>query len=102
MYFLGIDIGSLSCDAVVINATDAIMATAVVPTGARNIEAIERAKHEVLASAGIKASELKSVVSTGYGRERVADRLAAVTEITCHARGIRALIPDTRILIDIG
>ena len=29
-------------------------------------------------------------------------RTAAVTEITCHARGIRALLPEARLLIDIG
>jgi (R)-2-hydroxyacyl-CoA dehydratese activating ATPase len=32
----------------------------------------------------------------------VEERLAAVTEITCHARGMRALNPATRVLIDIG
>jgi predicted CoA-substrate-specific enzyme activase len=41
-------------------------------------------------------------VATGYGRERVGERIPAVTEITCHARGVRARSPGTRILIDIG
>ena len=47
MYFFGIDIGSLSCDAVLIDEHGKIIASTVVPTGARNREAIERAKLEV-------------------------------------------------------
>ncbi len=101
-YYLGIDIGSLSCDAVLIDVTGRILAASVVPTGARNKEAIERATGEVLRDAGLKRDRLASTVSTGYGRDRVADRAAAVTEITCHARGIAELLPETRLLIDIG
>ncbi len=102
MYFLGIDIGSLSCDAVVIDRDMNILASVVVPTGARNREAIRRATEEALAAAGITADGVASVVSTGYGRDRVESRTSSVTEITCHARGIGALFPGTRLLIDIG
>lgn len=102
MFYLGIDIGSLTCDAVVINENDEILASSVVPTGARNLEAIERARLEVLGQARIGTDELKGVVATGYGRERVEGRMASVTEITCHGRGIQALIPSTNVLVDIG
>ena len=102
MYYLGIDIGSLSCDAVVIDDAERILASAVIPTGARNRESIARVKTEVLQVAGIKESDLAATISTGYGRDRVESRLAAVTEITCHARGIRFVIPTTQVLVDIG
>ncbi|MBI2838298.1 MAG: 2-hydroxyglutaryl-CoA dehydratase [Acidobacteria bacterium] len=102
MFYLGIDIGSLSCDAVLIDEDARALAGAVVPTGARNRDAIRRATDEVLRAAGVSRDQVAAVVSTGYGRDRVDERLAAVTEITCHARGIRALYPATRILIDIG
>jgi predicted CoA-substrate-specific enzyme activase len=102
MYYLGIDIGSLSCDAVVIDDSGSVVAASVVPTGARNREAIRRAASEVLAQAGITLAEVGATVSTGYGRERVEGRFAAVTEITCHARGACALVPGTRLLVDIG
>jgi predicted CoA-substrate-specific enzyme activase len=102
MYYLGIDIGSLSCDAVVINHEDEIVASTVVPTGARNIEAIARARAEVIRSSNISPDEIKATVATGYGRERVDGRLASVTEITCHGRGIQALLPATDVLVDIG
>jgi (R)-2-hydroxyacyl-CoA dehydratese activating ATPase len=102
MYFLGIDIGSLSCDAVLIDEERKVISSAVVPTGARNREAIKRATEEVIRAAGISAADVKACVSTGYGRDRVEDRLTSVTEITCHARGIQSVFPGTRILIDIG
>lgn len=102
MYYLGIDIGSLSCDAVLIDENRKILASSVVPTGARNREAIERATNEVLRSAGVSEKEIKSTVSTGYGRKQVHGRDAMVTEITCHAKGIHTLLPQTRVLIDIG
>lgn len=102
MYYLGVDIGSLSCDAVLIDDASKILATSVVPTGARNQEAIERATKEVLGAVGISEKEVTATISTGYGRDRVNSRLASVTEITCHARGVQHLLPGTHLLIDIG
>ncbi|MBI5490116.1 MAG: 2-hydroxyglutaryl-CoA dehydratase [Deltaproteobacteria bacterium] len=102
MRFLGIDVGSLSCDAALLDERGELLAATVVPTGARNREAIARAKDEVLRAAGVSAEDVTAVVSTGYGRDRVEGRRAAVTEITCHARGIQALLPGTRLLVDIG
>ena len=102
MYFLGIDIGSLSCDAVLINDNKEILASSVIPTGVRNIESIEKVRQNVMDAAGVAEADLKAVVSTGYGRNRVEGRAGAVTEITCHAKGIRQVLPETRVLIDIG
>jgi predicted CoA-substrate-specific enzyme activase len=102
MHFLGVDIGSLSCDAVIIDDHEQTVAWSVVPTGARNMAAIERAKEEVLRKAGLAPEDVQATIATGYGRNRVEGRLAAVTEITCHARGIRACLPKTDVLVDIG
>jgi predicted CoA-substrate-specific enzyme activase len=102
VYFLGVDIGSLSCDAVVVDDAGIVRGHSVVPTGARNREAVARARAEALARAGVDEQQIAALVATGYGRNRVDDKLAAVTEITCHGRGIAAVLPDTRVLIDIG
>ena len=102
MYYLGVDLGSLSCDAVLLDHSGTVLATSVIPTGARNRNAIARATQEVLEVAHISEHEIKATVSTGYGRDRVEGRLSAVTEITCHARGVEALLPRTQVLIDIG
>ncbi len=102
MFYLGIDIGSLSCDAVLIAESGAIEAWTVVLTGARNKEAISKARLSVMEKNGIGEDEVAATVATGYGRDRVEDRLASVTEISCHARGIRELLPGTDVLVDIG
>lgn len=102
MYYLGIDIGSLSCDAVLINENKDILAASVIPTGVKNIESIARVKQNVMNEAGIAEADIRSTIATGYGRTRVEGRSGAVTEITCHAKGVRHVLPDTRILIDIG
>lgn len=103
-YYLGLDVGSLSCDAVVVDGSESerIVAWSVVPTGARNLDAIARAQREALAAADITPEQVGAVIATGYGRNRVEGRFASVTEITCHARGIEALLPGTRVLVDIG
>ena len=102
MYYLGLDLGSLSCDAVLIDEQEKIISWAVVPTGARNLQAIERARTDVVEAAGIDPDGVSAIVATGYGRDRVEGRLASVTEITCHARGIAKMIPGTDVLVDIG
>lgn len=102
MFFLGIDIGSQSCDAILIDGNDNIEATAIVPTGARNKKAIDRATELVLRQAGLDGNKIHATVSTGYGRDRVENCLRSVTEITCHAKGIQHLFSETRLLIDIG
>jgi len=102
MYYLGLDIGSLTCDAVIVDDTGSVVAFAVVPTGARNAESIARARDEALRRAGLDGGAVRAIGATGYGRKRVPGALVAVTEITCHARGIRALLPDTEVLVDIG
>ncbi|NOX34386.1 MAG: 2-hydroxyglutaryl-CoA dehydratase [Deltaproteobacteria bacterium] len=102
MIFLGIDIGSLSCDAVLIDEKKNILSSSVIPTGVNNMEAIARVKKNVLDASGIMEKDISSIISTGYGRTRVKERNGAVTEITCHAKGIKHMIPGTRILIDIG
>lgn len=102
MYFLGLDLGSLTCDAVLLDRNGRILAFSVVPTGAKHAQAVARAKAEVLASASVREDEIVATVSTGYGRERVEGRLLAATEITCHARGITYVFADTEVLVDIG
>jgi len=102
MYYLGVDLGSLSCDAVLLDKNGGVLASSVVPTGARNREAIARATEEVLSLAAITQDQIVATVSTGYGRDRVEERLAAVTEITCHARGIKSMFGGADVLIDIG
>ncbi|HNT33690.1 MAG TPA: acyl-CoA dehydratase activase [bacterium] len=57
---------------------------------------------EVLANSGLSASDVRRTIATGYGRHLIDFADTTVTEITCHARGVRFLIPDVRTVIEIG
>ncbi len=102
MYFAGVDVGSISAEVVIIDETGQVAGQAIGYTGANSVAASERTLEEALAKAGIKKEDIKRVVSTGYGRERVPYADDKVTEITCHGRGAVHLFPETRTVIDIG
>ena len=64
-YYLGIDVGSQTCDAVIIDESQQVMASIVVPTGARNIEAIAAARQNVLDQYGVEESMIDAAIATG-------------------------------------
>ena len=101
-YVMGVDSGSTSTDVVIMDADKHIVATAIVPTGARAADAAARAMGEALSKAGLAAGDVALRVSTGYGRDNIEGMDSSVTEITCHARGAHYLAPDARSVIDIG
>ncbi len=102
VYVLGVDSGSTSTDAVIVDGEGQVAASVIVPTGAKASAGAERAITEVLAQAGLAEGDLTLRVSTGYGRDAIAGMDCAITEITCHARGAHALAPEARTVIDIG
>jgi predicted CoA-substrate-specific enzyme activase len=102
VYFVGVDVGSISAEVVIVDEAGAVRGEAIGFTGANSVAAAERVLEEALKSAGLDRGDLKVVVSTGYGRERVPFATDKVTEISCHARGAVSLFPGTRTVIDIG
>ncbi len=101
-YYAGLDVGSLTCDVVVVDEARRLVASDILPTGARVRATAERALGSVLAQAGLAREQLAALVATGYGRARVPDHTRSLTEITCHARGAFHLFPQTRLVIDVG
>ena len=99
---LGIDSGSTSTDAVIIDGDRKIVASVILATGAKATMAAERAKQQVLEEAGLSEADIAYRVSTGYGRDAIPGMDSTVTEITCHARGAHFLVPGVRTVIDIG
>jgi predicted CoA-substrate-specific enzyme activase len=74
----------------------------LVPTGWNPREAGERALRAILARNGLELSDVLPPVLTGYGRNSLKERGRAVTEITCHARGVNSLLPAAKTIIEIG
>lgn len=99
MNYVGIDIGSTASKVVVRGGTDMQF---VLPTGWSSKETCSIIK-EKLHETGIHInSDDTKVVATGYGRVAVDFATHTITEITCHARGGRALAGDHCAIIDVG
>jgi len=98
---IGIDVGSTTTKAVLIDSSGAILAKALMQTGASAVRAIDKILGTISSSSGISLEEVPTV-STGYGRARVELAQRAITEITCHSVGVHRLNPDIRLLIDVG
>lgn len=101
-YIAGVDSGSTSTDAVILNREKQIIGSVILPTGAGAASGAEKALAAALEDAGLTREELDVVVTTGYGRETVGLSDASATEITCHAKGAHYLFPQARTVIDIG
>jgi (R)-2-hydroxyacyl-CoA dehydratese activating ATPase len=98
----GIDVGSATTKAVLTGAGGNLLAHTIIPSGGNLSGAAAHALEQTLSAAGIQQDDIGVIISTGYGRDNVAGRTRAVTEITCHARGAHALCPGVRAVIDIG
>ena len=101
-YAAGVDSGSASTDAVILDRERRIIGSAILPTGAGAASGAKKALDTALAQAGLQMSDLDAIVTTGYGRETVGVSDISVTEITCHAKGAHFLYPKARTVIDIG
>ncbi len=101
-YVMGIDFGSTTAKVVILDADGNVVASSVSHKGAVSDDGVKAALKDALTQAAIDLTSVKKVVSTGYGRRMldIADR--TITEITCHARGAIALVPEARVVIDIG
>lgn len=102
-YFVaGIDSGSTSTNAVILDNKRNIIAATTVLTGAKVSASAQRALDQALSQAGMDRSEIRRIVTTGYGRGGTGLKADVLTEITCHARGAQFLNENVRTVIDIG
>lgn len=99
-YFAGIDIGSTMTKAVILGK--GIIASVIGPTGPEQRVLASKVMEEALKRAGLPLDAVTYLISTGYGRINVPFADKQVTEITCHAKGVIYLLPQTRTIIDIG
>jgi predicted CoA-substrate-specific enzyme activase len=100
----GIDVGSLTTKVLLMDAAEKnrILSFCIVRSGGAFRAAADSALDEALTSAGRQREDIRHAVSTGYGREIVELSNSRVTEITCHARGVKHLFPEGHTVIDIG
>ncbi|NOZ78982.1 MAG: hypothetical protein GXP48_07370 [Acidobacteria bacterium] len=98
----GVDVGSAYTKAVVTSGRGEVLAFAVLPTGLDMGGAGTRALAEACEKAGITVQELHGLVSTGYGRDDVAESDWTRSEILCLTKGAFALMGRAMTVVDIG
>ncbi|MFC1555577.1 acyl-CoA dehydratase activase [candidate division KSB1 bacterium] len=102
--FIGIDIGSVSTNVVVLNSSRQVLARRYLPTAGRPIEAVKNGLKEIGDQIGSRL-RVMGVGTTGSGRYMIADLVGADivrNEITAQARGALAFDPSVDTIFEIG
>lgn len=103
MIVCGMDVGSRTIKVVLFDSRRSkILASGLCDQGVRQAALLEKLFRRILRQTGLKSGDVTRTVATGYGRNSVEPADLRVTEITCHARRVRHLLPGVRTVIDIG
>lgn len=102
MIAAGVDIGSITTEALLFDREKGILGYTILETGADSRKTSELALDKVLMQSGKERSDIAYTVATGCGRKRVTYAKDAITEITCIAKGANYLFPEAKTVIDIG
>src|SRR5260370_2997427 len=101
-HYLGVDLGSTTAKPVIVDDTGRVGGAEVGEMGAVGRAGLAGWMARGLEAAGLDESEIAEAIATGYGRRLVPGVGRTFTEITCHARGVAAMCPGTRLVVDIG
>ncbi len=103
MICAGIDAGSRTLKVVLWDGdSHKVVGQAVSDQGIDQARLAESLFDAVLQDRGLARKDIGRVVATGYGRNAVAFADTTITEITCHAKAVRTLVPDAATVVDIG
>ncbi len=102
MLVAGVDIGSITAEALLYDTDKGVVGYTIMQTGADSRKTAEMALEQVLSYPGKSLSDVSYIISTGCGRKRAAFAKESITEITCIAKGVNHLFPEARTIIDIG
>lgn len=102
--FLGIDIGSISTNIVLMDEAGEVVAKYYLMTASRPIEAVRSGFRDILERYGDRA-DVQAVGVTGSGRHLIGDLTGAdvvVNEITAHATASIFICPEVDTIFEIG
>ncbi len=86
----------------VLDAAGAVLASGLRDQGVDVVKLTEELLDGLLDQAARKRSDLARVVATGYVRNAIESADTTITEITCHAAGVRRQEPEARTIVEIG
>lgn len=102
-HYLGIDVGSVSTKAAVIDDCNNIIAYSYTKTEGNPINALQKVFRELMESH--KKFNIKAAGTTGSGRDLAKSLIGAdiaKNEITAHASAALTLYPETKTILEIG
>ena len=102
--YLGVDVGSVSTNVVVMDKNKQVLSKRYLPTASRPIEAVRLGLMEVGEEIG-SLVDIKGACTTGSGRYLIADFIGADVvrnEITAQARAAAEIDPDVDTIFEIG
>ncbi len=103
MLYAGVDGGSRAIKIVLVDAESGdIVASGVEDQGVEHGALARELLGRTLRKAGAGPGDVGYIVATGYTRNAIDIADTTITEITCHARGVRHLVPDAATVIEIG
>lgn len=101
--YLGIDVGSVSTDLVLIDETGKLLHSLYLRTCGRPVDALEDGLHRL--GEAVPDAAVRGVGSTGSARQLagiVAGADIVKNEITAHAAAAKALVPNVHTVLEIG
>lgn len=101
-FYAGVDSGTSTTKAVVVDAEKRILGSFVRRSGADLAGAAAGAFEEAVKQAGLSPEAIRHVTATGYGRHNVPFAHDTRTEIGCHGRGCYHYFPEAITVVDIG
>jgi predicted CoA-substrate-specific enzyme activase len=103
MISAGIDGGSRAIKAVLLDCrTRKVVAGGVRDQGVDHDGLARELLDQLLKKAGLARSRIARLVATGYTRNAIGFADTTVTEITCHAAGVRYRVPKAATIVEIG
>jgi len=97
----GCDVGSLTSKGVLIK-DNRVIGSEIIKSKVKPQESADAVMSAVLEKCGLSRDEVQYWIGTGYGRDKINFVDETLSEIACHGKGAKWLLPATRTVIDIG
>ncbi len=101
-FFAGVDSGTSTTKAVVMDAERRILGISVRRSGTDLAGAALVVFEEAVKQAGLSPEAIRYIMATGFGRRSVSFAHGTKTEIGCHGRGCYHYFPEAITVVDIG
>jgi predicted CoA-substrate-specific enzyme activase len=103
MIFAGVDAGSRAIKIVLLDGDGLeLLAAGVEDQGVEQNNRAYNLLELLIEENNLDRADVGGIVATGYGRNLIEFADRKITEITCHAHGVRHLLPETRTIVEIG